>query len=218
MITTHLNLFDAGVLGVVALSCLFAFFRGFVREILSLSAWIGAGIVTLYYFPVVAAKLQPHFKNAVIASGFATLGIFIAAMIVFAMINIIILKFLKSGSEIGLIDNIFGLLFGAFRGAFIVSLGFFLVTIVMPENQYPEWLKDSKTRPYVEKGAIMLAKVAPDYLREISSLEKKMEDKMNNGDTITADEEKEKMKTYTKETNARLQRLIDSAEQGQQQQ
>ena len=42
MIETHLNLFDATVLGILALSCLFAFFRGFVREILSLGAWIGA--------------------------------------------------------------------------------------------------------------------------------------------------------------------------------
>ena len=34
MIETHLNVFDAGVIGIMALSCLFAFFRGFVREVL----------------------------------------------------------------------------------------------------------------------------------------------------------------------------------------
>ncbi len=64
MIETHLNIFDAAVLGIMALSCLFAFYRGFVREVLSLGAWIGAGIITIYYFPQVAEKLQPHFQKS----------------------------------------------------------------------------------------------------------------------------------------------------------
>ena len=59
MIETHLNILDASVIGIMVLSCLFAFFRGLVREVLSLSAWVGAGIVTLYYFPAVAEKLHP---------------------------------------------------------------------------------------------------------------------------------------------------------------
>ena len=51
------------------MSCLFAFFRGFVREVLSLGAWLGAAIVTMYYFPEMAARLKPHFKSAVGAAG-----------------------------------------------------------------------------------------------------------------------------------------------------
>ena len=42
MIETQLSIFDAVVLGILVVCCLFAFFRGFVREILSLGAWIGA--------------------------------------------------------------------------------------------------------------------------------------------------------------------------------
>src|SRR5262249_23772050 len=87
----------------------------------------------------------------------------------------------KTGSDVGMIDNVFGLLFGAFRGALIVSLGFYLISIFMhDEREYPDWLKQSATRPYVEKGAIMLVRIAPDYLREISSLQQKLEDKIQN--------------------------------------
>jgi membrane protein required for colicin V production len=173
MVSTHINLFDAAVIGILILSCLFAFYRGFVREILSLGAWIGAGIVTIYYFPVMAEKLQPHFKSAVIAAGFGTVGIYIVALICFSIVNMFILKFVKSGSDVGMLDNILGLIFGAFRGALIVSLGFFLLSLAMPEKEYPDWLKQARTRPYAEKGAVMLVKIAPEYLREISSLEKK---------------------------------------------
>jgi membrane protein required for colicin V production len=175
MIETHLSIFDAIVCGVMIISCLFAFFRGFVREILSLGAWVGAAVITLYYFKTTAETLQEHFKDPVVAAGFATLGLYMGSLIVFSIVNAIILKFLKSGEEIGAMDNIFGLIFGALRGAFIVAAGYFLLMIVLPENETPDWLKASVTRPYAEQGALMLVKVAPDYVRELSSFEKRIE-------------------------------------------
>lgn len=188
MIETQLNLFDASVIGVMVLSCLFAFFRGFVREVLSLGAWIGAAIVTLYYFPNVAEALKPHFKNPIVAAGVGTLGIYISALMAFSMINMLILKFVKEGSDVGMLDNLLGLAFGAFRGAFIVALGFFLITVAIPEEQYPEWLEKSITRPYAEKGAVMLAKLAPDYLREVSSLQKKATEEMRRDEAESNEE------------------------------
>lgn len=174
MIETHLSIFDAVVFSILIASCVFAFLRGFVHEVLSLGAWIGAAIVTLYYFPTAAAKLQPYFKTPVVAAGFATLGLYLAALMAFTIFNLIVLKFLKSGDEIGPIDNIMGLLFGLARGVFIVLLGFFLVSIAMPEKEYPDWLKTSVTLPYVEKGAAALASVAPEYMKDFTTLQNKL--------------------------------------------
>ncbi len=178
MIETQLNLFDAGVIGVMLLSCLFAFFRGFVREVLSLGAWLGAAVVTFYYFPEVAAKLQPHFKSQIGATGVGTLAIYTVALIGFSIFNAVILKFVRSGKEVGMLDNLLGLFFGALRGAFLVSLAFFVLTMAMQEDEYPDWVKKSLSRPYAEKGALMLAKVAPEYLREISHLQQKANEEM----------------------------------------
>jgi len=201
MIETHLSIFDAVVLGILLVSCLFAFFRGFVREILSLGAWVGAALITLYYFPDLAEKLKPHFKSPVVAAGFATLGLYIGALMVFSLINMFIFKFLKTGEEIGATDNIFGLVFGAVRGAFIVSLGYFIVAMMMPSDENPEWLKSSMTLPYVEKGALMIAQISPDYLRDMASLEKKMRSQ-----DIPVDEEGG---GYTSSAQTRLDRLIE---------
>ena len=44
------NLVDLAVLVVIALSAIFAFARGFVREALSIAAWVGAALITLYGF------------------------------------------------------------------------------------------------------------------------------------------------------------------------
>lgn len=174
MINTYLSYFDATVVAIMALSCLFACFRGFVKEILSLGAWVGAGLVTIYFFPSVAKELEPHFKNPVVAAGMATLGLYIIALLSFSLLNAVILRFMKEGSDVGFLDNTFGLIFGAIRGAFLVSLGFVLLTMVMPADEYPVWIKEAHTKPYVEQGAIILLRAAPDYLQEISSLNEKM--------------------------------------------
>jgi membrane protein required for colicin V production len=101
MVEAHLNIFDAVVLGIMGLSCLFAFFRGLVREILSLAAWVGAGIITIYYFPAASAKLAPHFKSAAVSAGIATVGLYIGALAVFGIINMFLIKSIKSGGEAG---------------------------------------------------------------------------------------------------------------------
>ena len=47
MIETSFNLFDTIVVVTIILSALLSFFRGFVREVLSLGAWVGASIITV---------------------------------------------------------------------------------------------------------------------------------------------------------------------------
>ena len=222
MIQTQLNIFDALVIGIMLLSCLFAFFRGFVREILSLSAWIGAGLITIYYFPGSGHLARSRtFKSPVVAAGVATLGIYMGALIVFSMVNGILLKYIKSGSDVGLLDNALGLLFGAFRGALVVSLAFFLFSLTSKPDNYPEWIKQSVTHPYVEQGAIILARVAPQYLQEISSLQKKVEQQAgvmrpetDTSDTDLPDAEPAansgKEGSYSKESAQQLERLIDT--------
>lgn len=170
MFSASLSYFDIAVLGVMALSCIFAFWRGFVKEILSLGAWIGAGLITIYYFPSLAQQLQPHFKSTVVAAGLATLILYITALLLFSMMNAVILRFMKQGSDVGFLDNSLGLFFGAFRGAFILSLAFFVFTMVVPKGEYPGWMENAYTLPSVEKGATYLAQAAPEYLRELSPL------------------------------------------------
>lgn len=172
MVETSVNMFDAIIIGVITLSAILSLFRGFVRELLSLGAWVGAGIITLYVFPDVAAMIKPHVKSTMIASGFASMGTYIAALIVISMFNRMLLKFMKTGSEVGAIDNIMGFVFGVMRGILLVSIGYFTLSIMISEdvNKQPDWLKTSLTKPYVEKSAKWLAAIAPEYLEEISTL------------------------------------------------
>lgn len=178
--TFNVNTFDAIVLSVVVLSGIVAFFRGFVRELLSLGAWVGAAVVTLYLFPHSTEFMKNHIhghQSAPVSAGIGALGTYIAALLVFSIINSIILRYIKTGAEVGILDNFLGLLFGILRGMFIVSLGSLIMFAAIDKNNPPEWLKKSYTQPYAENGANMLARVAPGYLHDIEGYVKQETDK-----------------------------------------
>jgi membrane protein required for colicin V production len=202
MIGAPFNVFDAVVLSVLGLSALVAFFRGFIRELLSLGAWIGAAIITLYLFPHATDFMKHHMKNEHLAAGAAALGTYIGAFIAISLVNAIILRYVKTGMEVGLLDNFLGLIFGCFRGAFIISLAYLIMMSVISKDNPPEWLKTSFTKDYAQEGADFLIKVAPGYLHNLEGLVKKhTDDKEESTDSDTPN------KTYNQKN---LDRLLNS--------
>lgn len=170
MVETSLNMFDLIVIAVVGLSALLSFFRGFIREVLSLGAWIGASVITLYYFADVTEWIRPKVNSDIVASGLASIGTFMVALIVISLFTRFLGKYVKSGSDVGVLDNLLGMTFGAARGILLCAIGFFIMTTVIAEDDYPEWIEKAMTRPYVEKAAEWLAEVAPDYMEDLTPL------------------------------------------------
>jgi membrane protein required for colicin V production len=168
MVETSMNMFDLIVLAVVGLSALLSFFRGFIREVLSLGAWIGASVITLYYFEDVSRLIRPHVNSDVVASGLASIGTFIGALIGISLFTRLLGKYVKSGSDVGVLDNVLGITFGAARGMLLVAIGYFIMSVVITEENYPDWVKNAATRPYVAKVANWVATIAPSYFDEIS--------------------------------------------------
>lgn len=176
MVDSSVNLFDLGVLLIIGLSALLSFFRGFVREVLSLGAWMGATVVTLYLFPSVSEWITPQVKSPVIGSGLSSIGLFFVALIVISIFTGLILKFVKSGSEVGLVDNLVGLAFGVARGVLVVGILYFIATIVVVEEDFPPWVKEARSRPYVARTARYLGALAPDYLNNLLAQSKSGDD------------------------------------------
>lgn len=189
MIEAQFNMFDAAVLIVMVLSTMLAFFRGFVREFLSLGAWVGAGLVTVYLFDDVAEWLKPHVTQDMAAYLIAGVGTYVIALLTFSIVNSTIIRYVKSAEEIGMFDNFLGMAFGLLRGAFIISLAYLVLSLVIDNENPPEWVAQAYTQPYAQQGAIMLSKVAPGYLEDISSLGEQMESRMEKGSEGSSDGE-----------------------------
>lgn len=176
-----INSFDAFIFGVFFLSTIIAFFRGFIRELLSFGAWIGAALITIYFFPQAEHLMHQYVKSDKVAAGAGALIIYFIALIVISIINGIILKYVKD-ADVGLLDNFLGMLFGGLRGAFIVSFAFLVLAVVVPQQppQEPDWLKNSITKPYLKIGADMLKDAAPKYMVDMEAFVKKQADHENN--------------------------------------
>lgn len=168
MADISLNMVDLGVLIVIGLSALMAFFRGFVREFISLASWVGASYVTLRTLPIVSKYLEPQVGSPVIATGIAAVGIFFTTLIVISIITGLILKVLKPSAKVGLFDNLLGLCFGVARGTLIVAIAYYIMGIVIVENDFPKVVKEAKARPYIAEAAKWVGAFTPTALNAIT--------------------------------------------------
>ena len=185
MVDATFNVFDLVVILIVSLSALLSFFRGFVREVLSLGAWVGASLITMYEFPRVAEMLSEQVQSKQVAFLIAIIGTFVVALICISILNAILMRFLKKGKDVGLLDNFLGLAFGVLRAVLVIALGYFVFSELTPENRYPTWLTEAHTKPYVEMAANGLKTIAPDYVDSLMPVKVDAETgQINNGQLI----------------------------------
>ncbi|MES2985469.1 MAG: CvpA family protein [Pseudomonadota bacterium] len=173
MAEVSLNMFDLGVLIIVGLSALLSFYRGFFSEVLSLASWLVASYIALRFAPFVTQFIAPHIKSEQIAFGIASVGLFFTSLILISIATGMLLKFLKPAAKVGLFDNLMGLCFGAARGILIVAVGYFILSIVMVEKDYPAVVKQSVSRPYIAQVSKTIATFAPSYLDSLDGKGKK---------------------------------------------
>jgi len=158
------NAFDLAILGVIAISAIFAFARGFVREVLSIVAWIGAGLTTLYAFNHVYRLVIRFVTTPLLADLIAGAGLFVTSLIVLTILTGYLARFVQS-SALSPIDRTLGLIFGLARGAVLVSLAYLMVDISLPQSDRPGWIKQAKSEPFLAQGAELLRSALPEPLQ-----------------------------------------------------
>jgi membrane protein required for colicin V production len=157
------NPLDLGVVAVIGLSAIFAFARGFVREALSIVAWVGAAFITLRIYANVESAVEPMVHNPLLSGLIGIAGTFIVCLIVLTVITGIAARAVRS-TGLSPIDRTLGFVFGLLRGAFILSLAYLMLDMVQP-NDRPQWLRDAKSAPYLEQGANLIRGFLPDQWR-----------------------------------------------------
>ncbi len=139
-----MNTIDLIIIGVVALSALISLVRGFVKEALSLVIWFGAFFIASQYYE----KLAVYFTNIeddLIRNGAAIAALFIATLIVGAIVNYAIGQ-LVSKTGLSGTDRVLGVVFGMVRGVLIVAAVLFFIDAFtsLPEA---DWWQQSTLIP-----------------------------------------------------------------------
>ena len=150
---------DYVIFGLIGLSAIIGLFRGFVREALSLVTWGVAIWVALTFTPLASSYLEPYLDTPSLRQIAAFAGLFIATLIVGAIINSLICLLVRK-SGIGGTDRFLGLLFGIVRGALVVAILVLLAGLTpLPEDP---WWQESKAMPYFEELATTLRGFLPE--------------------------------------------------------
>ena len=159
-----MNALDLAVLAVILLSAIFAFARGFVRETLSIAAWVGAALITLYGFNRVYPITARFVTAPLLADLITGAGLFLVSLIVLTIITGSAARFVQS-SALSPIDRTLGLVFGVVRGGILVSLAYLVVDVSLPQNDRPVWVRQAKTEPLLAQGAELIRTMLPEPLQ-----------------------------------------------------
>jgi membrane protein required for colicin V production len=159
-----MNALDFAIVAVIALSAVFAFARGFVREALSIIAWVGAAAITLYGFNSVYAIAMRFVTTPLLADLIAGAGLFVISLIALTIITGYVARFADSGT-LSPINRTLGLIFGLARGVVLVCLAYLVVDVSLPQNDRPPWIKEAKSERFLAKGADLLRTALPDSLQ-----------------------------------------------------
>ena len=132
------------LLVVLALSTLAGFWRGFVKEALSLLGWIASFYIAwqfsddvMAYPSVFMSYLNAHVSMHAARAAIVFVLLFLATMVVFWIINYLVTKLVSLTPLAGL-NRILGMCFGLLRGA-VVVLVFIAVLQATPLAHQSAW-------------------------------------------------------------------------------
>ncbi len=153
--------FDITILAIILVSTLISLVRGFVKESISLATWLAAGFIALSYYRVLADYLKSYIQSPTIGQAAAFGALFIATLIIGAMINFIISQ-LVSKTGLSGTDKLLGMIFGGARGVLIVAmLVLFAGLTPMPQET---WWQQSRLVGYFQQVAQSIQQYMPQDL------------------------------------------------------
>jgi membrane protein required for colicin V production len=158
--------FDYAVLGIVGMSVIISVWRGAVREVLALAAWIAAFVAAQAYAEMVATYLPTALTNQSLRLLGGFVLVFLLVLLLAALLAIAISKLIRS-IGLGPVDRGLGAIFGLVRGILVV-LTLVLLCGLTGAPKYPVW-REAMLSPPLEAVVVSVRPFLPDELsRRIS--------------------------------------------------
>jgi len=141
---------DAVVGGLIVLSAILAYSRGFVREAMAIAGWVGAAVLAFIFAPAA----QPLIKELPVVGEFLSdscelsmIGAFAAVFAIGLVVASLFTPLFSSvvqRSALGGIDQALGFVFGVARGVLLVGVAFLVYDRALSSNAVP-MIDDSRS-------------------------------------------------------------------------
>lgn len=164
---------DIVIVAVVGLSAIIGMYRGLVREILSLAAWIGAGWTALTLYDPAKDLVKRWIDDPQWAGIVAGAGLFILALVALLIIAGYVSRNTKRASLLGPANRMLGIIFGILRGGVVVALVYIATVHIVglyeeegaDEQENPKWVESSRLLPHVRAAAGAIERLVPKKMR-----------------------------------------------------
>ena len=145
---------------VILASTVYATWKGFISETLSIVAWAAAAFSSLYFGPWAGDRLAGLISQPWLAS---LAGYGIVFLVVLTPLSLASVRLAQrvQHSPVGPIDRILGTFFGLLRGVVILGLAYLVFTAFIPIRSQPKWLTTARTLPLIQSSSEVLLSLVP---------------------------------------------------------
>lgn len=166
---------DLVVIGILLVSAGIAFMRGFVREILTIGALLGAALATYMFGPGFVPTVRGWLIDPTATEPQTLFGLIpyemLAPVIAFALVFTVVIIALTIVAHIvskgvhmaglGPVDRSLGVVFGLIRGTILIGFMGLVLNFVLSDEQRETYFSDSKTYAYVDYTAQLMHALIP---------------------------------------------------------
>jgi len=208
----NIAILDGVVVAVVLVSAILAMFRGFVREVLSIAAWVAAAILAYLFYEELVPYVSQYIDNPTIAIGVSAAAIFLVSLIIVSLITMKISDFVMD-SPVGPIDRLLGFIFGAARGILLAVVAVIFFNWLVDAQNRPAWVTTAATYPELSRLGDRLLSAIPDDPESAirDAFEGAGEAMQDTGEAVENAAEPAGTSTVTPQNREGLDQLIDGA-------
>ena len=170
-LSSYINFFDLICLILLLYNIIQCFLKGFSLSLISFMKWILSTIVTIILVP----KLQPIVSDYIESEFLNNIGLGIAVFFITLFLVILIGKTLSktiTWTGVGLIDKVFGFIFGFFKGYVVIVCLFSIFNWFYPYKNWGISADDAISFNLVSKGSEILIEEFPSNEDFIDTKEK----------------------------------------------
>jgi membrane protein required for colicin V production len=211
-----ITLLDIALIAIMLISGLLAMVRGFMREVLSIVAWVLAAAATLYAYAKLLPYAKLYFNNDIVASVAVIGGVFLLTLLVVSILTVRVSDMVLD-SRVGALDRTLGFLFGLGRGLIIVVVAYMFFDWLVPDRSKPEWVLHAKSKVVLSSTGEWLKEQLPENA-EATILKKLKRQRPEETDTpeSTPDQHSELDRRgdgragYDRSSRAEIQQLLEA--------
>ena len=152
---------DAAVVLVIIVSTVYAAYRGFVSETLSILAWAAAAFATLWFGPWMAYWLRNMVSPPWLGEVVGYAAVFLVVVIPLSFASFRFSEGVKR-SPVSALDRALGAAFGVVRGLVIIGIAYVIFTAMVRIEDQPGWVSKARLLPLIQISAQVITSIIPD--------------------------------------------------------